>query len=199
MSEARGWHSRGYLPHYDANGIVQHVVLRTRDSLPSAFYGSISRLDPREKRKLIDEALDASTTGKVFEDARCSNVLERQLMHFDGDRYDLLAWCIMPNHVHVVCCCLGETSLGQIVRTWKVQTTVAINHLLGRRGPIFAPDYFDRFMRNGQQTERVIGYVENNPVAAGFCQEPADWPHSSARHRASGWYPKTENLPLSLY
>jgi putative transposase len=198
MIELKGWHSRGYLPHFDAKGVVQHIVLNTANALAPEFFESLSNLEPSEKRRRIDAALDASSRGRVFENTRFAFALETQLRHFDGVRYDLLAWCIMPNHFHVVLCCLGSATLGQIVRTWKVQTTVTINAILGATGPVFAPDYFDRFMRNGKQTERAIAYVEDNPVAAGLCLEPQEWRFSSAHYRASGWHPKTENLPLSL-
>jgi putative transposase len=104
----------------------------------------------------------------------------------------------MPNHVHVVCCCFADVTLGQIVRSWKVQSTVSINRLCASQGAVFARDYFDRFMRNGSQTERAIAYVENNPVAAGLCESAEQWRYSSAWHRANGWEPRTENLPLSL-
>jgi REP element-mobilizing transposase RayT len=104
----------------------------------------------------------------------------------------------MPNHVHIICSILGTHTLGQIVRSWKVLATSTINRKSGTRGAVFAKDYFDRFMRNGVQTESAITYVENNPVAAGLCVDPADWRYSSAWQRSHGWEPKTSNLPLSL-
>jgi REP element-mobilizing transposase RayT len=195
----KGWHSRGYLPHFDAEGVVQHVVLHTRNALTREFYDGVRDLEPTQKRKRFDEALDASDAGRIFGNPRCAHGLESQLLYFDGERYDLLAWCIMPNHVHVVMCCLNDISLGQIVRTWKVQTTATVNAMLGTKGPIFAPDYFGRFMRNGKQAERAIGYVENNPVTAGLCRDPAERPYSSAYSRSNSWNPKTDNLPSSLY
>jgi REP element-mobilizing transposase RayT len=195
----KGWHTRGYLPHFDAKSVVQHVVFHTRHALSDALVRELSTLDVSEKRRRFDAALDASKRGCVFEDQRCALLLEDQFHHFDGERYDLLAWCIMPNHVHVVLCCIDDIALGQIVRTWKVQATIAINALLGTKGPIFAPDYFDRFMRNGKQTERAIAYIENNPVAAGLCMYPSEWRYSSAHSRLEGGRPKTDSLPLSLY
>jgi putative transposase len=196
--ENKGWHSRGYLPHFDAGGVVQHVVLNTKAALLSSFYDSLSDLDFAEKFEKVEAALDASASGNVFKNADCAAALERELIFFEGDHYDLLAWCIMPNHVHVVLCCLGNTSLGQIVRSWKVQSTIAINRLLCRKGSVFAKDYFDRFMRDGGQTERAIAYVENNPVAAGLCRHPSDWRYSSAWHRSRGWEPCKTNLPLTI-
>jgi putative transposase len=198
VMKQKGWHRRGYLPHFDVKGIVQHVVLCTKDALSQHVVEALSECDPTQRRRMADETLDRSRDGNLFCDATCAAAFEEQLLHFDGERYDVLAWCIMPNHIHVVMCMLGSETLGQVVRSWKVLTTSAINRHFATTGPVFAKDYFDRFMRNGSQTERTLFYVENNPVAAGFCVEPAQWRFSSAWYRASGWEPKTENLPLSL-
>jgi putative transposase len=196
--ENKGWHSRGYLPHFDADGVVQHVVLNTKAALPPKFLNSLSDLDFLEKFEKIEAALDCAASGNIFEDGECAAAVEREVIFFDGDRYDLLAWCIMPNHLHVVLCCLGGAPLGQIVRSWKVHSTIAINRLLGTQGPIFAKDYFDRFMRDGSQTETAIAYAENNPVAAGLCRHPPEWRYSSAWHKSNGWEPRTVNLPVTI-
>jgi REP element-mobilizing transposase RayT len=194
----KGWHSRGYLPHFDARGVVQHVVLCTKGALDQDSLSKLSQLSPAEKYEQVDAWLDASQSGAIFHDPRCAAALEEQCFYFDGQRYDLLAWCVMPNHAHVVMCCCGETSLGQIIRTWKVQTVRAIVACFGHKVDIFAKDYFDRFMRNGNQTLSTIAYVERNPVVAGLCDVPEDWRFSSAWHRARGWVPKTKNLPVTI-
>lgn len=67
-----------------------------------------------------------------------------------------------------------------VVQSWKTFTAKAANRILGRGGRFWAPDYFDRAMRCTNQVERAAAYVEFNPVAAGLCREPADWPWSSA-------------------
>jgi REP element-mobilizing transposase RayT len=196
--ETKGWHSRGYLPHFDAPGVVQHIVLNTLHALKADQLVSLTKFEGAEKQKQFDRALDASDTGHVFKNPHCAAALERQLLFFDGARYDLLGWCIMPNHAHIVCCCLNGTQLGQIVRSWKVFATASINRILRTSGPVFAKDYYDRFMRDGAQTERAIAYVENNPVAAGLCDRVEAWRFSSAWHKTKGWRPRTNNLPLTI-
>ena len=103
-------------------------------------------------------------------------------MHFDGERYVLYAWCVMPNHVHAVIGPLQGYELGSILRSWKAFTAAKINALHGRSGRLWAADYFDRYMRTEEQYLSTIAYVEANPVAAGLCEAPEDWPYSSA-----GW------------
>ena len=193
----KGWHSRGYLPHFDARALVQHVVLCTKKALEPDALRVISSLPLEERRHHVDKMLDRSQAGTIFHDPIFAAALEEQFLFFDGKRYDALAWCIMPNHAHVVICCHSEISLSQIVRTWKNQTARAAAASFGRRVDIFAKDYFDRFMRNGIQTERAIAYVEQNPVTAGLCEASEDWRFSSAWHLARGWTPRTETLPVS--
>jgi len=74
----------------------------------------------------------------------------------------------------------GHT-LSAIVKSWKSFTSRQANARLGRTGPFWEADYFDRYMRNEDHLMRTIGYIENNPVKAGLAKEAADWPWSSAR------------------
>ena len=90
----------------------------------------------------------------------------------------------MPNHIHAVIECSDEHSLGAIVRSWKPFTAGQANRVLGRSGPFWYRDYFDRFIRDEGHLFRTIQYVENNPVKAGLASIATDWQWSSARRRA---------------
>ena len=90
----------------------------------------------------------------------------------------------MPNHVHAVVMPLDERQLGSIVQAWKSFTAKRANQILGRTGPFWHKDYFDRFIRDDGHLERTIDYVENNPVKAGLASSIAEWRWSSARLRA---------------
>jgi putative transposase len=106
------------------------------------------------------------------------------IMHFDGERYRLLPWCVMPNHVHVVVESADGHSLGAIVRNWTSFTANRANKAIGRSGPFWHRDYFDRFIRDKGYLSRTIDYMENNPVKAGLTSTAIDWQWSSARRRA---------------
>ena len=82
----------------------------------------------------------------------------------------------------------GKASLGAIVRGWKSFTARRANEQLGRSGPFWHADYFDRYMRNEDQLNRTIEYVEQNPVKAGLVSNAADWPWSSAYFRSGGFH-----------
>ena len=94
------------------------------------------------------------------------------LLHFDGTRYDLLVWCVMPNHVHAIVRPRPGAQLSKILHSWKSFTGNAMNRILARTGAIWQPDSFDRLIRNADELERSIQYVLDNPKAAGL----SDWP-----------------------
>jgi putative transposase len=157
-----GWRSRGYIPHCDAAGVIQHIVMRT-----------------------IGATGDAETDAgqHFFKSPEAATVIEKALLHFDDERYRLLAWCVMSNHVHVMAQQLEGWPLATVVHSWKSFTANEANRVLGRGGPLWQREYFDRFMRSDDHLGATIAYVENNPVAAGLVERPQDWRWSSARLR----------------
>jgi putative transposase len=178
-----GWHSRGYLPHCDEDGLVQHVVFRLADSLPAAALQKMELLGIIERFARCDALLDRGGGSAVLRQATAAQIVVDAMLWFDGARYALIAWCVMPNHVHVVIEPRDTHSLSQIVKSWKAFTAARINAMLARSGRLWAPDYFDRFMRSDGHLATTVAYVENNPVAAKLCPRPADWPFSSAAVR----------------
>ena len=165
----KGWHGRGYLPHLDGYGIVQHVVFRLHDALPA------------DAVETGDDALDRGFGSALLRDG-AARIVAEALLHDDGQRYTMRAWCVMPNHVHVLAATNAEHELGTIVQTWKSITARRINALLGRQGRLWGADYFDRYMRDHEHYLATFAYVVKNPVKAGLCAKPEDWPWSSA-----GW------------
>jgi putative DNA methylase len=176
-----GWHSRGYLPHFDAPGIVQSVTLRLADSLPSHLLDRAS--NDLARRKQADTTLDTGLGVCALRDARIGGVVEAALLHFDGRRYRLLAWCVMPNHVHVLVEPLGAHALSAIVQSWKSFTAKRANAILDQAGRFWAPDYFDRYIRDEAHLQTAINYIEHNPVKAGLAAAAEAWAWSSARRR----------------
>ncbi len=91
----------------------------------------------------------------------------------------------MPNHVHVLIATNAETDSARSCMPWKRFTTRRINALLGRTGPVWAKDYFDRYVRDDRHFETTKAYIENNPVVAGLCDTPGAWLFSSAGWRSA--------------
>ena len=117
-----GWHERGYLPHCDYPGLVQFVTFRLADSMPASRRGEWEQLlaieDIREKRTRLEEYLDRGVGECYLRDPRIAALAEQALLHFHDDRYELLAWCVMPNHVHVLVD-VWRVPLWKIVKNWK--------------------------------------------------------------------------------
>lgn len=179
-----GWRSRGYLPHFDAPDAVQHVVFRLMDALPAAARGAVERAPSAERIRTADAVLDKGHGERLLADPRVADIAQGALLHFDSDRYRLLAWCVMPSHVHVLAAQADRHPLSAVVHSWKSFTANAANKILGRSGSFWAPEYYDRYMRNQEQLEATRAYVEANPVAAGLCRAPEEWRFSSAHPNA---------------
>jgi REP element-mobilizing transposase RayT len=183
-----GWSSRGYLPHYHEAGVTQHVTFRLADSLPVAVIETWQdelRLLPesdalKEKYKRVEQYLDEGHGVCWLQDAGIAEIVQNALLYFAGERYDLTAWCIMPNHVHTLFTPLGEWHWQKIVGSWQSFTANECNQRLARTGQFWQREPFDRYIRNEEHFQNVIRYIERNPVKAGLCATPEDWQWSSA-------------------
>jgi hypothetical protein len=88
----------------------------------------------------------------------------------------------MPNHLHVLFK-TTNTPMSAIIHSWKRSSGFEANQLLGRRGPFWASDYWDTFMRNSKQESATIRYIDTNATRARLVLDPKSWPWSSARFR----------------
>ncbi len=186
--------SRGYLPHWERQGAIYFVTFRLKDSLPQQLLREI-----RKQRQMIENAtrsgsavaadddrlrelnmllrkaercLDGGLGACYMRDLRVARVVAAAVSHFDGKRYRLFAWCVMPNHVHVVFSPLGQHKLGDILHTWKSFSSIEANRVLGRSGAFWQREYFDHLVRHEASLMKIIRYVEENPRRANL----SNWP-----------------------
>ena len=185
MGTHKSWHRRGYLPHFDEGAVVQAITFRLADSLPREAYLKIASLDAAKRGKSIEAHMDLGRGSCILRQPDNARIVQDVLQHFDGERYRLLAWVVMPNHVHVVMEQMTGHRLGDVVRSWKNYSARRINARERKAGILWAPDYFDRFVRNEEHLQNAIRYVEANPVNAGLAREPGGWPYSSFAMRES--------------
>ena len=185
--EHKGWYSRGYLPHCDEPNRIQMITYRLADSLPKEVVKKLLQDFPEGsesgKRKRIEEYMDAGYGACRLANPQIAEIVQENLLRFDGERYRLIAWVVMPNHIHVVVEILEGFNLEQVIHTWKSYTANAANKTLGRQGDFWQPDYFDRFIRDAEHLERAVNYVEYNPVKAGLVEKVEDWLFGSGRYR----------------
>lgn len=189
--EPKGWHSRGYLPHLDATQLTQFVTFRLADSVPKMLIEcwkqeleTDTQYTTQSERaaalqESVEQYADAGHGACHLQVPAIAQIVQKALRHFDGARYRLLAWCVMPNHVHVLLE-LAENghSLPAIVHSWKSYTARQINKKLDRTGRLWMPDYFDRYIRDQAHLDACIHYIRQNPVKAGLVAAAEDWPWS---------------------
>ena len=129
-----------------------------------------------------DRELDRTPLGPHWlKDPRIATVFAEALHHGEAVRglYDLFAWVVMPNHVHLVL--KPNRKLPEIMRWLKATTANRANRVMGKAGTAFwQGEYFDRWIRSEKELFSAICYVEQNPVTAGLVACPEDWPFSSA-------------------
>ncbi len=180
-----GWHSRGYLPHFDHDETTQMVTFRLADSLPAHVVESWTRhaggATDAHLRHRIEAYIDSGHGECILRNPKAAQIVESALLHFDAQRYHLHAWAVMPNHVHALVSPMGDHRLAGIVHSWKSFTAHALNRTLRRSGAIWQREYFDRFIRDERHYHDAIHYIHQNPVSARLCALPEHWPLSSAR------------------
>ena len=190
-----------YLPHWTRDGAWYAVTFRLWDSLPQHVIESwlferknivktaeqMKRaLSEHEERRLahlyserVESYLDAGYGSCYMKDKRVAALVTSGLHHFDGQRYSLAAWCVMPNHVHVVVqpfagrknkggTPVPHTELPDILHSWKSFTAKKANKLLGRSGYFWQAEYYDHLIRDEADFAHAIKYVLENPVKAGL-------------------------------
>ena len=199
------------LPHWTQAGATYAVTFRLADSLPADVVQSWKRereeIEKRAKAQnrsltrhermelqhlystLIDSVLNKGQGACYLRDERIARMVQDALEHFHGDRYELTAWAIMPNHVHVVVRPLGDHPLPEILHSWKSFTAKQANKLLDRSGPFWQEEYYDHLIRDEQDFRHAVEYVLSNPEQAGLenwpwvgLQETAAEQDTSERH-----------------
>jgi REP element-mobilizing transposase RayT len=182
----KGWHERGYLPHRDEPGLTQMITFHVADSFPTSLRSEWEALlkieDHDARRKQLQAYLDKGRGECPLRQPRLASLVERAFRFHHAKHYELRAWVVMPNHVHVLFE-VAEKPMGEIIADWKEYTAREANKLLNRRGRFWAVDYWDTFMRNPSHEVQARNYAERNPVKAGLVSAAKDWPWSSARFR----------------
>ena len=134
----------------------------------------------REKLVMIDKYEDSGVGQCFMRDDRVAQIVKDTLFYYDGKKYKIIAWCIMPNHVHILIEVFNGFSLSEIIHSWKSFSANQINKLLNRTGQVWMMEYFDRYIRDYEHFDKVVNYIHNNPVKAGLVKSPSEYRWSSA-------------------
>ena len=191
---------RGELPHLEKPGGTYFVTFRLADAvkmgkqkdkdlsekagkMPAPQGLADSReLAPEEVARECETPLTLGSCALGRDDVAA--MVQDALLHFHNQHYQLHAWCIMPNHVHVVVTPLDGHELSAILHSWKSYTSKQAGKLLRSTGTFWQRESFDHLCRSRQHIQWFVRYTEENPVKAGLCVAPHDWKFSSAAHAA---------------
>lgn len=178
------WNLKGAIPQ-----VVAERLRRDRDQFQREPPRADESIRDRALRlgKLLfaraDAFLDHTVTGpRYLEDPTCAGIVQDSILFGAGERYELFAWCVMANHVHVLL--QPWVELAKVTQGIKGFTAYQINQLQGQHGRTFWQDEsYDHWARDEEELLRILEYIEANPVRAGLCGRAEDWPWSSARLR----------------
>ena len=177
-------HTRN-LPHWAANKSLIFITYRLADSMPAAKL-RVWQVERDEWLRIHPEPWDAATASEYYEtfpakldemlDAGygscilgredCRNIVTENLLHFNGERYVLHAFVVMPNHVHVLLEIERREDLARVVQGWKSYTAKRINEVVGSEGQVWQREYYDRLIRNAEHYERTVEYIRKNARVA---------------------------------
>lgn len=176
----KGIYSRGYLPHVDGADL-QMITYRLNDALPVEVVKRLRTLPSKTQRMETEQAMDSGYGCCCLRRPDIAALVIDNWRYFNGQRYQLIAWVVMPNHVHVLIEVAPGEPLARIVQGWKSYTGKQIGLLMaGALKPVWQPDYWDRYIRNEAHYLSAIEYIHQNPVKAGLVKNVSDWPWSSA-------------------
>jgi REP element-mobilizing transposase RayT len=156
----RGWHTPRKLPHFDSADVTQAITFRLADSLPAEVVDARRGEGANAYRERIEAALDAGRGSCLLGDPRNAAIVEAALWHRMDQLYDLHAYVVMPNHVHALITQRDGARLADIVGAWKSWSVKEINRSVGRVGPLWQRDYYDRYIRDEGHFLSTIDYIE---------------------------------------
>jgi putative transposase len=190
----------GSLPHWYQPGVTYFVTFRTENSVPHSlaqqWYGERNHwlenhgINPKSAHwkaqlssnpeleksfhvrftKTFLEYLDRGLGECVLRNREIAGIVANALRYFDGERYHLGDYVVMPNHVHILVCLIAATEIEAQCYSWKRYTAGQINRLLSRQGRFWQEESFDHLVRSPEQFEYFRNYIAQNPQAAGLSE-----------------------------
>jgi REP element-mobilizing transposase RayT len=193
---------RRRLPHIQVAGATYFVTFRLKNSLPIEALNKLKeeaeriKSLPKDKAAIeqnrwfekIDVYLDKVLCGeKYLEDPQIANIVTEAIFYRNMKVYDLISFCIMPNHVHLIFAPLekekgGFYNLTEILHSLKRHTARQSNLILNRLGAFWQDESYDHIIRDEAELERIIRYVLYNPVKANLVKEQQDWKWSYCKY-----------------
>jgi REP element-mobilizing transposase RayT len=184
------WNLKGALPKEALDRIdrarkaIENMIGKNGSGETPTNHADAQLTVARQVFKISEEFLDAARHGPQWlREPSCAETVMQTILAGAGKHYDLYAFVVMSNHVHVLL--RPKVELARITAGIKRTTGKKINECLNRVGqPFWQDESFDHRPRDSEKFMKALAYIENNPVKAGLCRRPEDWPWSSASMRS---------------
>ncbi len=188
--------TEGKLPHWYQKEVYYFVTFRLADSIPKDKVEQlrIDRENWKKKKKdkkeytkeewkeynrlfnrRVEEWMNAGYGSCLLRKKKNADIVANALKHFDGKRYILDEWVVMPNHVHVLVKPKGDNKLSDILHSWKSFTANEINKIEGRSGQLWMHESYDHIVRNEDALKAIRNYIRQNPVKANIVVEASSF------------------------
>lgn len=157
---------------------IRETEINTINASNNSFENKRLQIDNAHKRFFgkYDEILDKYSIGNDWlKIPAIAEIIYNSLLFFDNQRYEIICFTIMSNHIHVVVEVKKEYALYGIMQSIKTFSARKANELLDRSGQFWQHESYDRIVRDADELSRIILYVLNNPVKAGLCKTWEDW------------------------
>jgi putative transposase len=172
---------RRRLPHIYPEGAALFLTWHLHGSVPASLLPPPGPLSSGQAFVWLDRRLDASRAGPMYlrQPEIAQIVLNSVRKGEQLEQYELVAYVVMPNHVHLLI--WPKIAPERLLKSLKGSTAREANRLLGRTGePFWQKESYDHWVRNPVELEKIRAYIEANPVKAGLVQSARDFPWSSA-------------------
>ena len=205
-----------HLPHWRIPGACYFVTFRLDDSLPrnieidmrrekeawrqrlaQAVARHEGRLPPdevaaweafqRAQLRKLEGLLDEGHGECLLRHPSDRECVQKALLHFEGTRSEMIAFVIMPNHVHLACRPLAPHALEELCASWKWYSAQQIQRRRARVGSLWQEENFDRLIRDAEHLTNVTRYIARNPIKAALSEDDACVWFSKDIHAANGW------------
>ncbi|MDQ8206993.1 transposase [Coraliomargarita sp. SDUM461003] len=173
------------LPHWQQGSAYVFTTWRLADSLPldllrewkaerevwmaqhpspwsQGVWDQYNELFPERMESWLDRGMGSC----LLRQAALRRIVCLALRFFDGDRYTVAGFVVMPNHVHIVFQPMQGYLIEEILHSWKSYTSKELNKLTGARGELWQRGYWDRLIRSRAHFEHCLRYMRENPSVA---------------------------------
>lgn len=169
-------------PPSDPTRRASHVIFWLNDALSGGVLRDLARRPPGQRLRVLDKALDEGRGRRSLAGRTAAAHVRAEILAGDGEGYGLIAWCVMPTHVHVLFSERAQSSPADIVAGWRSRTVAAANTRRLFRIDVspWATAYTRTDLVGDDDIEDAKSYIEYNPVMTGLARTPDAWPWSSA-------------------